>query len=421
MSSEFPVRIAIVGAGPGGLTLARILQLSDIYATITVYERDPSPTYRPQGGSLDLHGESGQAALKAANLFNEFRKYARYEDEGMKITDKDGKVWLAEEGPFGPPPDEGEDAGRPEIDRTQLRGILLDSLSPSTVRWGHALQSVEPVVSEGVNEYKLRFANGQEATADLVVGADGTWSQVRPAVIQTLPQYAGVWFIDLTIPKASPEISALVGPGLIFALSGARNILAQRNSGDVIRVYALLREPADYIDNHPDLIKSLANIEAEFKGWNESILGLIRSADPTSIIPRKIYAFPVPLPYPPSNNSGYERPSNLGGITLLGDAAHVMSPFAGEGVNLAMIDAADLAQAIIGALQPKPDLSTTKAKVEFQQLLSNSLRVFESRMGTRASEKATESAGNLLLALSDTAPLEFVEKIKSFGPPPDSN
>lgn len=108
------IRIAIIGAGPGGLTLARILQKHGVRAT--VYERESSPNVRSQGGSLDLHQESGLQALKEADLFSAFLKFARYEDQQMRVLDKNGVVHLDEDG-MGPPPEEGEDQGRPEIDR----------------------------------------------------------------------------------------------------------------------------------------------------------------------------------------------------------------------------------------------------------------------------------------------------------------
>lgn len=109
------IRIAIIGAGPGGLTLARILQKHGVRAT--VYERESSPNVRSQGGSLDLHQESGLQALKEADLFSAFLKFARYEDQQMRVLDKNGVVHLDEDG-MGPPPEEGGDQGRPEIDRS---------------------------------------------------------------------------------------------------------------------------------------------------------------------------------------------------------------------------------------------------------------------------------------------------------------
>lgn len=101
--------VSIIGAGPSGLLLARLLQLNDI--PVVVYEREVSADARVQGGTLDLHEDTGLAALKAAKLDAEAERYMRGgEAEAMKIIDKDGKVWYDEN---------GQDAsrGRPEIDR----------------------------------------------------------------------------------------------------------------------------------------------------------------------------------------------------------------------------------------------------------------------------------------------------------------
>jgi 2-polyprenyl-6-methoxyphenol hydroxylase-like FAD-dependent oxidoreductase len=85
MTSVHPFSIAVVGAGLGGLVLARVLQLYGI--AVTVFEREPTSSSRGQGGSLDMHPESGQYALETAQLTAQFRKVARPEGEEMKILD----------------------------------------------------------------------------------------------------------------------------------------------------------------------------------------------------------------------------------------------------------------------------------------------------------------------------------------------
>lgn len=170
--------IAIIGAGPGGLVLARLLEINGILDYI-VYERDESSVPGPwqQGGSLDLHGPSGQMALKKADLFDKFNEYARWDASVVNIVDTSGKKLLS----LG----EGRDA--PEIDRLQLRQLLLDSLPSHKVKWGHGVSSVEKrpsMVNSAVgNGYTINFMNGKTATGfKLIVGADGTWSRVRHLV-----------------------------------------------------------------------------------------------------------------------------------------------------------------------------------------------------------------------------------------------
>lgn len=360
------LRIAVIGGGPGGLTLARILQTQEI--ACTVFEGEASPLSRPQGGTLDLHSESGQHALRLAKLWPEFLSVARYEDQGVKLCDSKGNVVFEE---TGSPEDD-----RPEVDRTALRQILLDSLNPGVVKWGHRLQSIEP---RGDGAYNVHFQNGSTGTFDLVVGADGTWSKVRPLLSNAKPIYSGVTFIDLSIDNVDeiyPRISELVGRGKMFALGSNKGLLCQRNGNAHIRVYAALRVPEDWVAKRnidfsiPE--KTRQGVRAQFAGWSPSLLELIEHSNDL-IVPRQIYALPI--------GHGWE---NRPGITLIGDAAHVMSPFSGEGANLAMLDAADLAQAIVSG-------------TDWQQ----AVRKFEEVMLPRAAEAAVGAAQGIDVAISE--------------------
>lgn len=111
--------IVIIGAGPSGLLLARYLELYRI--PVVIYERDSSPTHRPQGGSLDLHDETSLKALKETGLLDEAKSYMRAEGEAMKIVDKGGKIWYDENDKVVKAHtgfhEGGPVTGRPEIDR----------------------------------------------------------------------------------------------------------------------------------------------------------------------------------------------------------------------------------------------------------------------------------------------------------------
>lgn len=163
--------IAILGAGPSGLTLACILSIHKI--PYVVFERDDSGTATGQGGSLDIHAETGQLALKECGLFDEFQKLARYDDQAFKAVDKEGNV-LADHQP-------GKDEyGRPEIDRTTLRGLLLKAVPEGNIRWGKKVESVE---KEDCGTSVVKFTDGSaEGGFNLVVGADGAWSRIRSLV-----------------------------------------------------------------------------------------------------------------------------------------------------------------------------------------------------------------------------------------------
>lgn len=124
--------MTIVGAGPGGLALARVLHVNGIDAT--VYERESSRDARGQGGMLDIH--SGQRALREAGLIDRFHTLARGAGQDMRLLEPDGTLLLQEDTPDDAPSE------RPEIDRADLRDLLLDSLPEGTVRWGHAFESM---------------------------------------------------------------------------------------------------------------------------------------------------------------------------------------------------------------------------------------------------------------------------------------
>lgn len=163
--------IAIIGGGPSGLALARLLEVNKI--DYVVYERDATSSVEGQGGSLDIHGKTGQVVLKEAGLFDEFKKYARWDATKTLIQDKNGTTHLT----FG------EEQDSPEIDRASLRKILLESIPPSKIKWNHAVGSVEKLDS---GNFSINFKNGiSVAGFKLVVGADGAWSKARHLVSST--------------------------------------------------------------------------------------------------------------------------------------------------------------------------------------------------------------------------------------------
>ncbi|MEU1402813.1 NAD(P)/FAD-dependent oxidoreductase [Streptomyces sp. NPDC005728] len=318
--------IAVVGGGPGGLTLARVLHVHGIEAA--VLELDVSGAARTQGGMLDIHDDSGQVALRAARLYEEFRARVHPGGEAVRVLGQDGAVRLEQS-------DDGT-GGRPEIDRGELRDLLLDSLPEGTVRWGVKVTGARPL---GDGRHEVALADGSAFTTDLLVGADGAWSRIRPLLSPERPAYTGVSFVEASLPDADarhPESARVVGGGMLFALAAGRGFLGHRESDGSLHVYAAVEAPEDWLDgiDFTDTEAAKAAVLKEFDDWDESLKALVADAD-GALVPRRIHALPV----------GH-RWDRVPGVTLLGDAAHLMSPFAGEGANLALLDGAELGLAL---------------------------------------------------------------------------
>ena len=364
--------VTIIGAGLGGLTLARVLHVQGIAAT--VYEAEASANARAQGGMLDIHENNGQLALKAAGLFEEFLEIICAGGQATRVLDKKGNVLLDE-------PDDGT-GGRPEVPRGDLRQILLNSLPADTVRWGHKLTAVSPL---GGGRHVLTFADGSAVTSDLLVGADGAWSRVRSLLSEAKPAYVGTSFIETYLFDSDNRHKACaeaVGGGTLFAVAPGKGILAHREPNGVLHTYVELNKPKDWIDSidFSDPATALARVVREFDGWAPELTALITDGE-TDPVPRPIHALPV----------GH-RWDRVSGVTLLGDAAHLMIP-SGEGANLAMFDGAELGRAI----------AANPGEIEA------ALTVYEKDLFPRSGSEAAEAEEVIKLCLGPKAPQSLID------------
>jgi len=360
--------VTIVGAGLGGLTLARVLFVHGIPATI--YEAEPSAEARTQGGQLDIHDYNGQLALEAAGLTGQFRAIIHEGGEATHVIDQNGTVLLDE-------PDDGT-GGRPEVLRGDLRRILLDSLPEGVIQWGRAVAGARPLAG---GRHELTFADGSAVTTSLLVGADGAWSKIRPLLSDAEPEYVGTTFIETYLYDADerhPAAAKAVGGGALFAVAPGQGILGHREPDGVLHAYVALSKPPEWIAglDSADPAAVTAKVAAEFTGWAPELIALITDSDTTPVL-RAVNALPI----------GH-RWDRVAGVTLLGDAAHLMSPFAGEGANLAMFDGSELGTAI--AAHPG---DTETALAQYEQALF-----------PRGAEFAAESDRNHQLMFADDTP-----------------
>ena len=361
--------VAIVGAGPGGAALARLLQMRG--CTVKLFERDASATARPQGGSLDLRPDSGQRAVDAAGLADVFARASRSEAKAFRMVDSQGRdlPGMGEE--------THEDAG-PEIDRGELRQLLLGSLAPGTVAWDHAVDDVHPGAD---GRWRLEFRDKPPVIADLVVGADGVGSRIRRRLTPVQPRYAGITMIAATLREAlwrRSEIDRVLGEGSVMFAGGKKTIFVQRCNHDLILLYYSMavgqgwpRSAGFEFDDKPAV---MAAVGEAYRDWSPKLMTML-----TQVQDR---FQPWPTSAMPPDYRWEARP----GLTMLGDASHVMPPFTGKGVNLALLDALELADAI-----------TSASNVG----LAAAVRSFEARMQARTSTetKACLSIGRQMYGI----------------------
>lgn len=319
---------AIVGGGPGGLTLARLLQMKG--ATVKVYERDFSQAARVQGAIVDLHFDSGLKAMEATGLMEAFKASYMQGADKYRLLDPQGNI-LLDEGNQAGEPQFGNPQFRPEIDRGALRDLLIEGLQPGTVVWGS--QFVNMKLNN--NKWELQFKNGTTATADLVIGSDGYRSQIRPYLTDIKPLYSGATIIqgEINHPERDcPEFAALMNEANLMGMGAGATIAAQPRGDGGLTFYAASLYPENWVKtsgidfNQPEEVRSF--LKQYYKDWNPIFYTLFDACN--HFVPRPLNYFPLEHSWETKNN-----------LTLIGDAAHLMPPN-GEGVNLAMMDALDL-------------------------------------------------------------------------------
>ena len=337
--------VAIIGAGPGGAAVANLLHKRGF--AVSVFESDAAIDARPQGGSLDLRPDSGQRAIDAADLSHAFAHLSREDAKAFRMVDSYGNDMP------GAGEETHEDAG-PEIDRADLRSMLVNALPVGMIAWGKRVHSVTPT-DEGL--WQLSLEGGDTVAADLVIGADGIGSRVRAALTDVQPIYTGVTMVAAYIrPELwrGSRVSEMLGEGSVMFAGGNKTIFVQRCNHDVILLYYSMAVPQDWPKSAgfdmSDTDAVLTAVRDAYRGWSPEVIDMLTQVQdrfqlwPTSVMPPDY------------------RWSSQPGITMLGDASHAMPPFTGKGVNLALLDALELADVL--SSDPAASLDVAIARFE---------------------------------------------------------
>lgn len=222
------------------------------------------------------------------------------------------------------------------MQRDHLQAVLADTLPGSLVR--HGCQALGYEMLEG--RCRVIFTGGRHADGDVVVAADGVGSALRRQLIGDPPHFLGLSAIagDAALTLDDPLLS-----GGYFMTVGDRgdSFFGYRQPGGVRFSYTSHMDPSALEStSQPELLNT---VQAATADWHRLIPMITASTDPDSIETRGYY------------DREPTKQIRDGNVWLIGDAAHPMSPFQGQGANTAMLDAVELAELLgSGTVPPMP-------------------------------------------------------------------
>jgi 2-polyprenyl-6-methoxyphenol hydroxylase-like FAD-dependent oxidoreductase len=356
--------VAIIGAGPVGLTMAKLLQQRGL--EVTIYERDKDNQSRIWGGTLDLHKGTGQEALKRAGLLDKY--YAIAKPMGRIVADEQGNILFCNNSS----PEERYD--NPEINRNDLRQLLLNSLSGGTVIWDRKFTGLE----EHDGRWLLHFENEINATADFVIGANGGMSSARQYITDAEAEYTGTYIIQGEVYKPHINCKAfykLCDSKISMVANKGINLVANPDNNGALTYNVTFRKTEEWVRdnriNFQDNNSVIMFLKDMLPHWHKCYMRLFEATSFFVGLPARKLSLDKP----------WKKYRSLP-ITLIGDAAHIMPPFAGKGVNTGLMDALLLSD------------NLTSGKFE---TLEAAISDYEQKMFVYAKEAQLETARNEIL------------------------
>jgi salicylate hydroxylase len=356
MAASSKPRIAIVGAGIGGLTAGLLLQRAGY--PVHVYEQ--AAELGEVGAGLTL-SKGAQATLREAGVFDAVRAQALLSATIPFLHYRTGELLAGAYDHSDGLLDTPEILGR-QIHRADLHAILVAAFGRTAggLSLSHRLVGVEPA-RDGA---RLRFENGASAESDLVIGADGLRSKVRETLLeQAPPVFTGQVAWRFLVPwNEATQFMAAGRAAVYFGPSRVVNRYTLRR-GELVNFVALARTDG-WFEEGWSVKGDPAELIGLFDGWHPDVMGLLQRARPQTL--RRWGLFHrEPLPV-----------WREGPVTLLGDAAHPMLPFLGLGAAMAIEDAMVLARSLAAESDPTSalDLYETVRKPRTAEVFRQSVR-----------------------------------------------
>jgi salicylate hydroxylase len=318
--------IAIIGGGIGGLAAAAFLHRAGLSST--VYEQ--AAELREIGAGVVIAPNAARL-LRALGVLDVFTERAVALNTGWEFRRwQDGRVLSAEdlatrcEAMFG--------ERTYTAHRADLLAAVRRAVPAASVRLGKRCVALDQDGPRGGPRHTLRFADGETAQADVVIGADGIHSTVRAALTEPVPPaYPGLCAFRALVPAADAPAFARRPAQTLWLGPGHHLVHYPVSAGEFVNLVAFA--PAgDYTTESWTATGTVAELLAEFAGWDERLTGLIRAAG-------------TPGRWALLDRAPLTRWTS-GTVTLLGDAAHPMFPFFGQGAAQAIEDAATLARCL---------------------------------------------------------------------------